>query len=162
VENSGPRKALNRQVLSRQPYLIWNAFVDIVALTPYEELHPRQRPAHLVFWYDAEVHNGGHYQYFENPAGRRARETVQALGELGFSCQKTVLTKATEAWESRDRRPPQNVEEFAENALDGEFDKFDEEYHACKPSTDQLLERYVAENRDLFVVLVDAAQPPSR
>ena len=60
--------------MQREPYLVWNAFVDIVALTPYERLHPRQRPAHLVFWYNAEVQNGGHYQYFENSAGRRAHE----------------------------------------------------------------------------------------
>src|SRR5687768_6411413 len=74
-----PRKAVSAVALEREPHLAWNAFVDLVASTNYEQLHPRQRPAHLAFWYNAEVQNGGHYQYFENSAGRRTAETIVAL-----------------------------------------------------------------------------------
>jgi hypothetical protein len=37
-----------------------------VALSLVQRIEtPEQRPAHLVFWYESEVENGGHFQYFE-------------------------------------------------------------------------------------------------
>ena len=49
----------------REPHLIWNAFIDLIAIEDYGDLSPIQRKAHLVFWYESEVQNGGHGQYFE-------------------------------------------------------------------------------------------------
>jgi len=45
---------------------VWNAFVDVLAMEEYADLDPVQRIPHLCFWYDSELQNGGHFQYFEN------------------------------------------------------------------------------------------------
>jgi hypothetical protein len=39
----------------------WNGFVDLCAIEKLEDLTPIQRRAVLVFWYMAEVINGGHF-----------------------------------------------------------------------------------------------------
>jgi hypothetical protein len=43
-------------------------------------LSAEQRPAHLVFWYESEVQNGGHFQYFENRGTEHLAATIEALG----------------------------------------------------------------------------------
>jgi hypothetical protein len=158
AEPISPRKAIAETDLKRQPHLAWNAFVDVVARTPYERLDRRQRPAHLVFWYNAEVLNGGHYQYFENPTGRRAAEAVGALRHLGLPCQARILDQALASWTAGERKAPSGTQEFVDNALAGEFDSFDAAYHKCSPSTDRALEAYVAANKELFIAVVGAAQ----
>ncbi len=57
---------LTKSDVEEKPYCIWNAFVELLASHDYNELSPRQRAAHLVFWYESEVQNGGHLQFSEN------------------------------------------------------------------------------------------------
>ncbi len=52
----------------------------------YDDLSPEQRPAHLVYWYESEVQNGGHLQYFENRGTEHLAAAVKALGSLGAIC----------------------------------------------------------------------------
>lgn len=59
-------RKLSRAMLSQKPYEVWNAFVDLLAMENYTDLDEVQRAAHLCFWYDSEVQNGGHLQYFAN------------------------------------------------------------------------------------------------
>ena len=66
MTNRELRRTVDRDAAEREPHLIWNAFVDLIAVESYEQLSPVQRMAHLAFWYDSEVQNGGHGQYFEN------------------------------------------------------------------------------------------------
>ena len=54
---------------------------------PLPDLTPEQRRAHLVFWYESEMQNGGHLQYFENRGAEHLEETVYALGLLGAKGQ---------------------------------------------------------------------------
>jgi hypothetical protein len=68
-------RRLTQQQVDAQPFRIWNAYVDLLAMEDYHDLVEQQRPAHLVFWYESEVQNGGHLQYFEN-----RQETIDALG----------------------------------------------------------------------------------
>src|SRR5712691_6060097 len=100
------------------PNCVWNAFVDLLAVEDYRDLTPEQRAAHLVFWYESEVQNGGHFQFFENRGTEQLGETIEALGLLGAVCQQDVLREAGEAWLSRSRPPIQMAEEFCETALD--------------------------------------------
>jgi hypothetical protein len=53
-----------------------------------------QRPAHLVFWYESEVQNGGHFQYFTNRSDHHIEETIQSLNALGahdHACSRKLL-----------------------------------------------------------------------
>lgn len=135
------------------PGLIWNYFVDLISAEEYEDLDPVQRPAHLVFWYEAEVQNGGHMQYFENPTGRRAGETISALVLLGAVTQAKILERALETFRSRPRPKIETAEEFCEVALQGEFRKFDSEFAACSPTLNEVMERYLAKHQTSFVEL---------
>ena len=60
------KQALSKAELIEKPSLAWNAFISIVGEASYEELSPVQQVAHLGYWYEAEVYNGGHLQYFRN------------------------------------------------------------------------------------------------
>lgn len=48
-------RSLTKQEVEAEPYRVWNAFVDVLAMEDYGQLSPEQRPAHLVFWYESEV-----------------------------------------------------------------------------------------------------------
>ncbi|MGH9785808.1 MAG: DMP19 family protein [Terriglobia bacterium] len=153
----GPRarRVVNAADADREPHLVWNAFVDLIATTPPEELSDRQHVAHLAFLYDAEVQNGGHLQYFENHGTVLVEGTVVALDHLGARLQAAVLAGATAVWNSRPRERSLTAEQYVSVALEGEFDTFDSQYHACEPAITDLLSLYLEANREEFVELRD-------
>lgn len=53
------------------------------------ELH-----VHRYLVYQAEVGNGGHIQFFTNPSGNHAAETLTALDQLGLRAARDILSKA--------------------------------------------------------------------
>jgi len=144
---------LLRKEVEAEPYWIWNAFVDLIATERYEELTPEQRPAHLAFWYDAEVQNGGHLQYFENRGVERLDETIHALDALGAPCHAKVLHEVGKAWQWRARGKLTSAAKFVERARLGEFDVFDARFHACEPSVEACLERHLELHRKYFVTI---------
>jgi len=145
------RRQLSKQLVAREPWARWNAFVDLLATEDFDALEPVQRVAYLVFWYDSEVQTGGHLQYFENEAGRRADEAILALQSMGGACQADILAAALLIWSRVDRTPPETVEEYIENALNGEFDDFDARYAECDPSVLMLLEGYLDRHETDFL-----------
>jgi Domain of unknown function (DUF4375) len=151
------RRSLNRTEVSKAPHLLWNTFIDLLACEEYEDLTSIQRVAHLAFWYDSEVQNGGHYQYFENQAGKRRHEGIEALIVLSLGCQPAVLRQATQVWDSKDRERPTNGDEFVNNALDAEFAELDSAYNACPPTIIERLESYLTEYQDQFVLVDESA-----
>lgn len=144
-------RTLTKQDLETDPYGIWNAYVDLLAMEEYERLSPEQRPAHLVFRYESEVQNGGHFQYFENRGTDHLAATVEALGLLGATCRRQVLQEAGAQWLSVSRSRIETVEEFCDAALEGEFDSFDTAFYACLPTLQQCLEEYLKQHQASFV-----------
>jgi len=145
---------VSRKDAAKHPGLIWNAFVDVLALRKYAELSAEQRPAHLVFWYENEVQNGGHMQYFENRGVERLEDTFQALGLLGAVRQQQILREAGALFLSRPREKIQTVKEFTEKALEDEFAEFDNQFYDCSPSLQECLERHLTEHQSNFVTIV--------
>jgi hypothetical protein len=121
----------------------------------YEDLVEGQRVAHLVFWYDSEVQNGGHLQYFRNPAGRHAGEAIAALREVGAEEQSSILGDAIKRWDRGPRPRIETPEEFvaADQAL---FADLDSCFHDSDPSIHQCLERYLDDHESLFIEYTDA------
>src|SRR3990170_6483975 len=110
---------VSRRLVKEKPHVIWNEFVDILAMSKYDELSEKQRAAYLVFWYWNEVENGGHLQYFENKGTGRIEETIAALQFLGAICHSKVLARATAQFKSGPRSRIISVEEYVETALKG-------------------------------------------
>ena len=146
-------RALSRDEFEGDPNCVWNAFVNLLAMENYEDLMPEQHAAHLVFWYESEVQNGGHLQYFENQGTKHLRETIESLGLLGAPCQQLLLKDASDVWFSRNRPHIESVEEFCDAALDGELDPFDQRFDECNPSLMEVLERHLEQRQALFVVV---------
>src|SRR5260221_12699759 len=128
---------LSKRDIDNSPYCVWNAFVDVLATEPYQDLTAEQRAAHLVFWYESEVQNGGHLQYFENRGTEHLVETVEALGLLGAVCQQQILQEARVLWVGQSRKRIETVAEFCTTALEGEFAALDSRFGKCDPSLQQ-------------------------
>jgi hypothetical protein len=144
-------RALTKEEVEAEPFQVWNSFVDVLAMEGYGELSPEQRPAHLVFWYENEVQNGGHFQYLENRGTEHLAATVEALGLLGAACQQQILQEAVNIWLGFSRSPVQRAQDFCEAALVGEFESFDLRFHACSPSLLQCLGAYLEHHQASFV-----------
>jgi uncharacterized protein DUF4375 len=143
-----------RQKADTWPPSVWNAYVDLLAMEQYDELTEEQRPAHLVFWYESEVQNGGHLQYFENRGTSHLSETVEALGLLEATCQQQILREAGELFLGRERPRITSVEEFVAADQDGEFKAFDRRFYACSPSLQERLQAYLVLHQSSFVTIV--------
>jgi hypothetical protein len=104
-----------------------------------KELTPLQRIAHLVFWYESEVQNGGHGQYFENQGKAHVPDTIAALEQLGAGCQSKILKAAFQKYQ-------QDPDDFSEA-------EYDVAFHACHPSLQFVLEECLRKYLDEFIEL---------
>ncbi len=93
----------------------------------YDDLSPLQRKAHLVFWYESEVQNGGHGQYFENLGTGQLTEVANALLDLNLSCQASILSRAAVVFS---KYGPDTAWEDVLNG--GQIEEFDNAFHNCK------------------------------
>jgi Domain of unknown function (DUF4375) len=73
---------------------IWSSRPDRKETDPCFGLLPCQYAVHLYLNYEADVGNGGHSQFFMNPAGAHANETLGALRDLGFQNVHDILLRA--------------------------------------------------------------------
>ena len=97
---------VSRSLTEQDPNLVWNRFIGLLASSDIDELDANQRPAHLAFWYESEVQNGGHLQFFENRPVSLIDETIVALKSLGTAQHANVLKEAAELWRSHLRESP--------------------------------------------------------
>ncbi len=145
------RPEVSRSDLDARPYALWNAYVHLLAMAAPDQLTPRQRVAWLAFWYDNEVQNGGHSQYFENRGTADGPATVAALRELGGVTQAEFLTEALARHGGRKRRRLRTADEYVAEALHGEYDDLDRAYYDATPSTTDLLQAYLNRYTSDFV-----------
>jgi hypothetical protein len=146
-------RSLSKGDVDKEPFLVWNAFVDLMVNEEYEDLNEIQRVAYLCFWYDSEVQNGGHLQYFENRGLSMLPDSIAALNSLEAISQGRILKKAVEKFSAEPRKKIETVEEYVERALEGEFDELDELYYKSTPSVLDLLEKYLERNKEQFITI---------
>jgi len=133
------RRTVERARLRLEQHLVWNAFIDLLAMEDYGALSVIQRKAHLAFWYDSEVQNGGHGQYFENRGVSRLSETTAALRDLGLECQAEVLSRASAALSTTEPGA-----DWADTLPDSFIDELDAAFHRCTPTVTEALEQHLA------------------
>ena len=133
-------KTIAKSDCDRDANLMWNTFVDLLASGEYDDLSAEQCPAHLVFWYEGEVQNGGHDQYFENRGTEHLQETIVALGSLGANCERSVLQAA--------------AKRFLKASDDADLSDFDSKFEDCSHSLTEHLENHLAKYQKNFVEVV--------
>jgi Domain of unknown function (DUF4375) len=151
---------LTKSNVDNDPYLVWNTFIQILT-QDYNEMSDIQAVAHHAFWYDSEVQNGGHIQFFENvfSSYKDNQEvflsaTYEALNIVGAEHQAKIIDNAIKQYYSEIRKHPSTVEEFVELELEDEFGKFDELYYKCSPEMNYCLETYLQAHKDEFVQII--------
>lgn len=147
------RRKLKRQDYEAKPFLAWNAYVHLLAVEKYEDLTPVQADASLIFWYDSEVQNGGHFQYFVNKGVVKAELAVTALGRLDATNHQRILSDAIDLWNSRERHQIQSVQEFCDEARARNFKSLDHAYYLCKPAIKSFLEDFLRNHFEEFIEL---------
>jgi hypothetical protein len=131
---------------------IWNAFIDLLATTEEYDLSALQRTAHLVFWYESEMQNGGHLQFFSNWDTKRASETVLSLGAIGAPGHAQILKQALDRWTSIARLPPGDNLEYSAVASEMEFNDLDHAFSDQRPDLVQVLERHLSEHEAEYII----------
>jgi hypothetical protein len=147
------RRRVKKLDLEKQSHLGWNAFIDLIAIENFQDLTDIQKIAHLIFWYDAEVNNGGHLQYFLNSAGLRVFETLDALSQVELECQKAILTEALEVAQSVPISTIHTVDDYIAEATDDKFGRLDHRYYAHQAEVDKFLEEYLRMHFEDFIEL---------
>ena len=145
---------ITREQLAAGSYVVWNEFVQLLAFAKWEELTPVQRPAFLAFWYEHEVQNGGHYQYFQNRGIGELDELIPALRAISAHSHADVAAQAQELIALGPPKVAHTVEEFVDGAREGTFDDLDAAFHECSPTIVEALEAYLREHEGDFVEYV--------
>ncbi len=153
--NSIIKREVSKAALNKEPYLVWNAFVNLLAMEDEGDLTDMQKAAQRAFWYDSEVQNGGHMQYFENQRRDDYSSVVESLKQLGAIEQASALEKAIIQLRSKKRSPIEDEVSYVKKALEGEFDQFDTEYYDVQPELIDLLQKHLDENLDDYIVFRD-------
>jgi hypothetical protein len=145
------RILVTKKALEDDKHTVWNAFVELLAMAKYDDLAPSRRGAHLAFFYDAEVQNGGHLQYFHNRRRDPTAETIQALDALGADDQARILEQALARWNSAARLLAADLREYSAIAMEGEFEDLDSAFYRCPVQIMDHLERYLAAHEADFI-----------
>jgi len=147
-------RRLNQSDINQDPYCVWNSFVDLLTTESFEGLNEIQRSAYLCFWYDCEVLNGGHLQYFENRGTTQLNNTVNALTMIGANDQAKLLEDAYYIYSGKSRKAINTIEDYVGVAQEGEFNKIDMCFYDCNPQMQDILEEYLNRHRDQFVKIL--------
>jgi len=131
-------------------------FIDIVACCCMTEMNEIQKKAALCFWYDSELQNGGHLQYFENMTMRDTtdyQEVAEALNWLGAKSQSEILLKAVAIRKTEKRGIIKNAFDYVVRAKEGKYDALDTEYYNCEPNMNLLFQDLIEKYQNEFVII---------
>jgi hypothetical protein len=120
----------------------------------FEHLSPPQQHYLAVFFYNAEVNNGGHSQYFVNSSGDHWKSALEGLKEIGAEERAGILQKATAlfgaAGPSVDNDPRHRQLAAFSEEQDKAVDELDRKYYGCGENIEALLAQYTLKNREHF------------
>jgi hypothetical protein len=121
-------RLLRRSEPDSSSALAWNAMIDLCATEPLENCTPIQRQAALLFWYQSEVNNGGHFQYFMNRPEFPHREVLALMQALGAPHSAYVFDAVLKHVEARLPQPAEDVQSYLAQEEDLDLSAFDMEW----------------------------------
>jgi len=145
------RRKLSKEIIKKEEYQIWNSFIDLIAMENENELTEIQKNAQQAFWYDSELQNGGHLQYFENQKKKDYSNVIQSLKNIGAEKQSQILQKAANLYFNKNRKSIKSIFNFIKKANEGEFDEFDSQYYEIEPDMNYHLQNYLNNNLNEFI-----------
>lgn len=129
---------------------IWSSRPGRKETDAYFGLLPCQYTVHLFLNYQGDVGNGGHSQFFMNPVGAYANETLMALKELRFWKAHDILSRAVAVFPGAQVPKDGNernklVEGFADDVM-ALWSRLDRELFSEDSACWPLLQRYLQDH----------------
>lgn len=149
------RTKVNRKAAETDDSLVWNGFINVLAMSERTDLTPAQVAPYLAFWYDSEVQNGGHLQYFLNKGVDEAKDALDALALFKADAQREILLSAIDTYIHSNIDDWETAEEYDALWTQGHFDEHDSRYYECTPEITELLQRYLDNHADDFIEFTD-------
>ncbi|MEO0765598.1 MAG: DUF4375 domain-containing protein [Pseudomonadota bacterium] len=104
----------------------WNGFIALMVEAKLSNITERDRALYLAFWYQSEVNNGGHLQYFLNRSAMDpVHETASAIRALRVNTMARVLVDAISLWRTKERPSIEKAKDYVDEALEAEFEALD-------------------------------------
>lgn len=117
-----------------------------------------QRKVLALYWYDSEVNNGGHDQFFSNSTGIVWKDAYEGLKMIGATPLADNLKKAIDLFGGEipfDRAERQNLLEklYEEDDFDNVLEEIDEFYYDFfEEDISEIINKFVKKNASEFVV----------
>jgi hypothetical protein len=119
-----------------------------------EKLTEPQRNFYFNQCWEIEVNNGGISQYFFNPSGRYAHQTVDSLKQIGANNSARILQKAIDKFPGKtvpqDDEKRAEILEQMEERNDELWDKLEDRFYDYPDNLNQLNINYIKQHKDLF------------
>jgi hypothetical protein len=149
------RRKLSNKLIQKEKYQLWNSFIDLLSMESENNLTDIQKNAQRAFWYESEVQNGGHLQYFENVKFDDYSTIVQSIKEIGATEHANILEKALIIYFSKERQQIEDIENYIDEELEGEYINLDMEYGSIEPNMNYYLEKYLEKYKNEFIEIIE-------
>lgn len=115
----------------------------------FEALNDKELAIYTIWWLEAEVNNGGFYQYFWNSTGDHAEVALNSLDKIGATRTASLLRQAMDiafgGVPPTSRLDRQNKLEVDEDAKMDKLGELDSEFYRYSEDFYKMLDAYVAE-----------------
>jgi hypothetical protein len=148
------KRKISKELIGKERGLIWNAYVDLVSMEEYEDLTEIQQIGKALFWYENEVENGGHLQFFLNHGIEELELTIKALKFVYHNEFLSLLEEAKVIYNKLDFSEVEDTESYIEMALEDHFDICDEKFYQITPSLYALQLSFLLDFQQEFVEIV--------
>ncbi|GHT78540.1 hypothetical protein FACS189464_2160 [Bacteroidia bacterium] len=146
---------LNSKTEDNATEIIFEIFDAVAALIENDDLKELSEPQKNIYLnqlLEAEVLNGGFSQYFYNPGGLYAYETVNSLKAIGAEKTANLLQKAInkfpKSYIPKDGFELGDIIEEMEDKNDEIWDEFDDKFYDYEDNLNELNLNYIRENID--------------
>jgi hypothetical protein len=145
------RRTLSKNILEKDNFQLWNSFIDILAMENEKNLTDIQKNAQRAFWYESEVQNGGHVQYFENMNLDNYVLIINSLKYIGADNHAEILEKAVKIYFKNGIRNIDSVNDLIKASLEDKIQELDYEYNEIKPNMNYYLKEYLNKYLEEFI-----------
>ena len=145
------KRKILRENFEKEPYQFWNEFIDLLAMENENELTDIQKNAQRAFWYESEIQNGGHFQYFENVKFNNYSDIIKSIKFIGATDHAIILEKAVKIYFNKRRKIINSIKKFINGSLEDEYSELDSEYGLIEPNMNYYLEEYLKNHQDEFI-----------